>query len=236
MVDGSEVGISAVAKQTSPRSLGHRVRRHVGPGLPGRPCRRFIRGASRRLAACLPLRGSITSRSSRALRQRRRMPDRDCFDQRIWLNVPTCRHARYHCSGREVERLNWLDAGESITTRIRAWVEAVAVDLGVAFDLEVPAHHPNAAAGYDLCHVVVPLRSGRGLPGEERSSNALHRAPAQRQVLERSRWLLRRNRDNPGNEQGVELRELLVATFVDKRQTSEVISQPMHERFCSEGR
>ncbi len=90
-------------------------------------------------------------------------------------------------------------------------IEAVAMDMNTAFDLEVRAHCPNAEVVYDLFHVVA--RFGREVVDRVRvdQANALRSAPAQRQVIKRSRWLLLRNRDNLGNEQVVKLEELLAA-------------------------
>ncbi|WP_211342531.1 hypothetical protein, partial [Azoarcus indigens] len=45
VVDGSEVGRLAVAKQTDPLPLPRHARCYVGRGLLGRPRRRFISGA-----------------------------------------------------------------------------------------------------------------------------------------------------------------------------------------------
>ena len=55
VVDGSEVGRLAVAKQTDPLPLPRHARCYVGRGLLGRPPRRFMPGASRRFAASHPL-------------------------------------------------------------------------------------------------------------------------------------------------------------------------------------
>jgi transposase len=64
---------------------------------------------------------------------------------------------------------------------------------------------------YDLFHVVA--RFGRDVVDRVRvdQANALRSAPAQRRVIERSRWLLLRHRDNLGDEQAVKLGELLAA-------------------------
>ncbi len=90
-------------------------------------------------------------------------------------------------------------------------IEAVAMDMNIAFDLEVRAHCPNAEAVYDLFHVVA--RFGREVVDRVRvdHTNALRSAPAQRQVINRSRWLLLRNRNNLCDEQAVKLEELLAA-------------------------
>ena len=90
-------------------------------------------------------------------------------------------------------------------------VEAVAMDMNTAFDLEVRQHCPQAEVVYDLFHVVA--RFGREVVDRVRvdQANALKQQPAARQVIKRSRWLLRRNRDNLSTEQSVKLDELLAA-------------------------
>lgn len=93
----------------------------------------------------------------------------------------------------------------------RPHIKAVAMDSNTAFDLEVRAHCPNAKVVYDLLHVAA--RFGREVVARVRvdQANALSSAPAQRQVIKLSLWLLLRNRDNWGNEKAVKLEELLAA-------------------------
>ena len=90
-------------------------------------------------------------------------------------------------------------------------IEAVAMDMNTAFDLEVRQHCPNAEVVYDLFHVVA--RFGRDVVDRVRvdQANALRDQPAARKVVKRSRWLLLRNRDNLKDDQGVRLDELLAA-------------------------
>lgn len=90
-------------------------------------------------------------------------------------------------------------------------IEAVAMDMNTAFDLEVRKHCPNAEVVYDLFHVVA--RFGRDVVDRVRvdQANALREQPAARKVIKRSRWLLLRNRDNMQEEQAVKLDELLAA-------------------------
>lgn len=90
-------------------------------------------------------------------------------------------------------------------------IEAVAMDMNTAFDLEVRAHCPRAEVVYDMFHVVA--RFGREVVDRVRidQANALRSAPSQRQVIKQSRWLLLRNRDNLGDEPLVKLEELLAA-------------------------
>ena len=90
-------------------------------------------------------------------------------------------------------------------------IEAVAMDMNTAFDLEVRQHCPQAEVVYDLFHVVA--RFGRDVVDRVRvdQANALRDQPAARQVVKRSRWLLLRNRDNLKDDQSVRLDELLAA-------------------------
>jgi transposase len=90
-------------------------------------------------------------------------------------------------------------------------IEAVAMDMNTAFDLEVRQHCPQAEVVYDLFHVVA--RFGREVIDRVRvdQANVLRDQPAARQVIKRSRWLLLRNRNNLDAAQGVRLDELLAA-------------------------
>jgi transposase len=90
-------------------------------------------------------------------------------------------------------------------------IEAVAMDMNAAFDLEVRLHCPHAEVVYDLFHVVA--RFGREVIDRVRNDQAkvLQAQPAVRQVIKRSRWLLLRNRDNLSPEQDVKLDDLLAA-------------------------
>ena len=75
-------------------------------------------------------------------------------------------------------------------------IEAVAMDMNTAFDLEVQQHCPQAEVVYDLFHVVA--RFGRDVVDRVRvdQANALRDQPAARKVIKRSRWLLLRNRNS----------------------------------------
>lgn len=99
----------------------------------------------------------------------------------------------------------WL--GEEICEQI----EAVAMDMNTAMDLEVQQHCPNARVVYDLFHVVAKF--GREVIDRVRvdQANQLRKDRPARQVVKRSRWLLLRNRDNLSSEQAITLDELLAA-------------------------
>jgi transposase len=90
-------------------------------------------------------------------------------------------------------------------------IEAVAMDMNTAMDLEVRQQCPNAEVVYDLFHVVA--RFGREVVDRVRvdQANTLRAEPKARQVIKRSRWLLLRNRDNLKAEQAIQLEELLAA-------------------------
>ncbi len=90
-------------------------------------------------------------------------------------------------------------------------IEAVAMDMNTAFDLEVQQYCPQAEVVYDLFHVVA--RFGRDVVDRVRvdQANALRDQPSARKVVKRSRWLLLRNRDNLKDDQSIRLDELLAA-------------------------
>ncbi|WP_200650324.1 ISL3 family transposase [Stutzerimonas stutzeri] len=92
-----------------------------------------------------------------------------------------------------------------------ARIEAVAMDMNTAMDLEVQAHCPNARVVYDLFHVVAKF--GREVVDRIRvdQANRLKADPAGRRAIKRSRWLLLRNRQNLDKPQTLKLDELLAA-------------------------
>jgi len=92
-----------------------------------------------------------------------------------------------------------------------ARIEAVAMDMNTAMDLEVQAHCPNARVVYDLFHVVAKF--GREVVDRIRvdQANRLKDDPAGRRAIKRSRWLLLRNRHNLDEPQALRLDELLAA-------------------------
>jgi transposase len=69
-------------------------------------------------------------------------------------------------------------------------IEAVAMDINTAFDLEVQAHCPNAKIVYDLFHVVAKF--GREVMDRVRvdQANKLKQDKKARQWVKRSRWVL----------------------------------------------
>jgi transposase len=93
-----------------------------------------------------------------------------------------------------------------------ARIEAVAMDMNTAFDLEVRRHCRQARIVYDLFHVVA--KYGREVVGRVRvdTANQLRHDKPARRVVKQAHWLLLRNRANlktPG--QRVRLDEVLAA-------------------------
>ncbi len=90
-------------------------------------------------------------------------------------------------------------------------IEAVAMDMNTAFDLEVAAQCPNAVVVYDRFHVIAKF--GREVIDRVRvdQANALRDDRHARRAVKRGRWLLLRNRHNLDTPQAVRLDELLAA-------------------------
>lgn len=93
-----------------------------------------------------------------------------------------------------------------------AQIEAVAMDMNTAFDLEVRQHCPKARVVYDLFHVVT--KYGREVIDRVRvdEANRLRHDKPARKVIKQARWLLLRNPENLKKpEQQVHLQDLLEA-------------------------
>ena len=75
-------------------------------------------------------------------------------------------------------------------------IEAVAMDMNTAFDLEVQENCPNATIVYDLFHVVA--KYGREVIDRVRidQANKLKHDKKARKWVKRSRWVLLKNREN----------------------------------------
>jgi transposase len=100
---------------------------------------------------------------------------------------------------------------EMLGPAVCARIEAVAMDMNTAMDLEAKAHCPNLRVVYDLFHVIAKF--GREVIDRVRvdQANVLKADPSARRVIKRSRWLLLRNRGNLTDEQAVKLDDLLAA-------------------------
>lgn len=90
-------------------------------------------------------------------------------------------------------------------------IEAVAMDMNTAFDLEVQKHCPQAQVVYDLFHVIA--KYGREVIDRVRvdQANALRHDKPARKIVKRSRWLLLRNPENLKPDQVGQLDALLAA-------------------------
>lgn len=88
-------------------------------------------------------------------------------------------------------------------------IEAVAMDMNTAMDLEVKAWCPKARVVYDLFHVIAKF--GREVIDRVRvdQANQLRHDKPARRAVKRSRWLLLRNAENLKGEQAGELKALL---------------------------
>ncbi|MCR4471948.1 ISL3 family transposase, partial [Burkholderia sp. SCN-KJ] len=90
-------------------------------------------------------------------------------------------------------------------------IEAVAIDMTTAYELEIREQCPQAEIVFDLYHVVA--KYGREVIDRVRvdQANQLRHDKPARKVLKSSRWLLLRNRHNLKPDQAVHLKELLAA-------------------------
>jgi len=121
----------------------------------------------------------------------------------------------------DTRRVLWISQGrsraavrpffESLGRQGCARIEAVAMDMNTAFDLEVRAHCPQARVVYDLFHVVA--KYGREVISRVRvdAANRLRQDKPARRVVKQSHWLLLRNRANLSGSERVRLDEVLQA-------------------------
>lgn len=120
------------------------------------------------------------------------------------------------------KRVLWLGRGrsrQSVTPFFEALggescarIEAVAMDMNAAYELEVRTWCPQAVIVFDLFHLLA--KYGREVIDRVRvdEANRLQDDPAARRVIKGARWLLLRNRENlAGENDQIRLRELLAA-------------------------
>lgn len=100
---------------------------------------------------------------------------------------------------------------EQLPAGVAEQIQAVAIDMTTAYELEIKAHCPHAEVVFDLFHVVA--KYGREVIDRVRvdQANTLRHDRPARRVIKSSRWLLLRNRDNLDPSQAVQLKELLQA-------------------------
>lgn len=108
---------------------------------------------------------------------------------------------------RETARTFFEQLPEGVAERI----EAVAIDMTTAYELEIKEHCPQVEIVFDLCYVVA--KYGRDVIDRvrvDRANQLRHDKPAWK-ALKSSRWPLLRNRHKLKPEQAVQLKELLAA-------------------------
>lgn len=90
-------------------------------------------------------------------------------------------------------------------------IQAVAMDMNTAYDLEVREHCPNARIIYDLFHVVA--KYGREVISRVRvdAANQLRHDKPARRVVKQAHWLLLRNPARLESSQQIHLNEVLQA-------------------------
>ncbi|EFK95158.1 transposase, IS204/IS1001/IS1096/IS1165 family protein [sediment metagenome] len=100
---------------------------------------------------------------------------------------------------------------EQLPAGVAQRIQAVAIDMTTAYELEIKAHCPQAEIVYDLFHVVA--KYGREVIDRVRvdQANRLREQPSARKVIKSSRWLLLRLRSSLQPQQAVRVQELLQA-------------------------
>ena len=121
----------------------------------------------------------------------------------------------------DTKRVLWIGLGRSRAS-VRGFfaslgpqrcecIEAVAMDMNTAYDLEVRQHCPRARIIYDLFHVVA--KYGREVISRVRvdTANQLRHDKPARRVVKQAHWLLLRNPARLQPRQQVHLHEVLQA-------------------------
>lgn len=121
----------------------------------------------------------------------------------------------------DTRRVLWIGEGrsraavrpffESLGREGCARIQAVAMDMNTAFDLEVRRHCPHARIVYDLFHVVA--KYGREVISRVRvdAANQLRQDKPARRVVKQSHWLLLRNPAGLNSGERIRLDEVLRA-------------------------
>lgn len=121
----------------------------------------------------------------------------------------------------DTRRVLWIGEGrsraavrpffESLGSQGCARIQAVAMDMNSAFDLEVRHHCPGARIVYDLFHVVA--KYGREVISRVRvdAANRLRQDKPARRVVKQSHWLLLRNPARLASGERIRLDEVLRA-------------------------
>lgn len=121
---------------------------------------------------------------------------------------PIRKQVLWVCNGRSREEIRPFF--EKLGDEGRRRIEAVAMDMNGAYEVEVKAQCPQAEIVYDQFHVLA--KYGREVIDAVRGAEARRQTSrGERQVLKGSRWLLLRNGENLKRGDAVRLRELLKA-------------------------
>jgi transposase len=100
---------------------------------------------------------------------------------------------------------------EQLPAGVAEHIEAVAIDMTTAYELEIRAHCPQAELVFDLFHVVAKYkREVTDRVRVDQVNRLRHDRPARR-VLKSTRWLLLPNKENLSDTQAVPLNDVLHA-------------------------
>ncbi|WP_416401596.1 ISL3 family transposase [Alicycliphilus denitrificans] len=188
-------------------------------------CEKLLRSASVQAVAAFYELGWHTVKAIDKVRLRERVVEPDWRAIRYLAMDEFALHKGHRYATVVVDPLSrqvlWIGPGRSRETAraffeqlpqgVAQRIEAVAIDMTTAYELEIKAHCPQAAIVYDLFHVIA--KYGREVIDRVRVDQAnqlCHDRPA-RKVLKSSRWLLLRNRHSLDERQSVHLKELLAA-------------------------
>jgi transposase len=190
-----------------------------------RACEKLLQAASVQAVAEFYDLGWHTVKSIDKMRLRARLVEPDWSSIRYLAMDEFALHKGHRYATVVVDPINrqvlWIGPGRSRETAraffeqlpegVAARIEAVAIDMTTAYELEINAHCPQADVVYDLFHVVA--KYGREVIDRVRvdQANQLRHDKPARRVLKSSRWLLLRNRRNLSPEQSIHLNELLAA-------------------------
>lgn len=191
----------------------------------GKACEKLLRAASVRAVAAFYELDWHTVKAIDKLHLRAQMAEPDWSRIRYLAMDEFALHKGHRYATVVVDPISrqvlWIGAGRSRETAraffeqlpqgVAGRIEAVAIDMTTAYELEIKVHCPQAEVVFDLYHVVA--KYGREVIDRVRvdQANRLRHDKPARKVLKSSRWLLLRNRHNLEPNQAVHLKELLAA-------------------------
>lgn len=191
----------------------------------GKACEKLLRAASVQAVAAFYDLGWHTVKSIDKMRLRAHTAEPDWSTIRYLAMDEFALHKGHRYATVVVDPIGrqvlWVGAGRSRETAraffeqlpegVAVRIEAVAIDMTTAYELEIKAHCPQAEVVFDLYHVVAKYaREVIDRVRVDQANQLRHDKPA-RKVLKSSRWLLLRNRHHLEPDQAVHLKELLAA-------------------------